>query len=169
MNVTDYFYLSLRTASLCATYFVFYYLLSYFFKSKKPNNPHLITSVISVLLVVAISVLVYLISFIIPNPQLSNRIVHMFGGGFLAFLVCFLAAHDSHLQIDRRRLFLLCFMLVTTLGVVNEIAEYFLQTYFHLVSANTATDTWLDLISNTLGILLAGVVFLPFWPPKKDK
>ncbi len=53
--------------------------------------------------------------------ELSNRVLHVFGGGFLAFLICFLAALDSRVRIRRFQFFLFSFLIVIALGVANEI------------------------------------------------
>lgn len=50
----------------------------------------------------------------------------------------------------------------TALGVANELFEFLLQSTTHLVFSPTVTDTWLDLLSNTIGIGVAVSIFSAF-------
>lgn len=111
---------------------------------------------------------VYLVSSKISDLELGNRIIHAFGGGFLAYLVCFFAVKDDRIKIDSVKFFIFSFMLVMTLGIGNEIAEYFLQNYLNFSAAPSINDTWLDLMSNIAGTLIAALCFTPFLP-KGDK
>lgn len=69
---------------------------------------------------------------------------------------------DSTLSISRFQFLTLSMLLVTAMGVGNEILEFFLQNYFYLISSQNPLDTWLDLISNTLGIITGALIFTPF-------
>jgi hypothetical protein len=158
----DIVYLLSLTVAMCASYFIFYRLYYYFFKGSTPPPITASHSLISLLYIAAISVTVYIVSYQTPNQQLGNRLIHALGGGFLTYIVAFLAVKDSRLPVNKVRFFIFTFMLVTTLGVFNEIAEFFLQNYFNFQAAPNINDTWLDLISNTVGILLAAAIFTPF-------
>ena len=92
---------------------------------------------------------------------------HGLGGGFLAFGVCFLAAKFSEVKLGRARFALFSFLLVTALGVLNEVIEFILQNYFDFFFTAKVNDTWLDLISNWVGILVAGLIFVPLWRGQK--
>lgn len=157
------------TLGLVLVYLGLLYLLGPFFGQPRARWGR--RSVLSIVAVIVFSLLIFVISFSIPNLWLSNRIVHIFGGGFIGVVVCFLAGRDSQIKISRFQFFLFSFLFVTTLGVANEIMEFFLQHYFSqydLIFATTVNDTWLDLVSNTIGILLAVAIFVPLIKKKTD-
>jgi hypothetical protein len=105
---------------------------------------------------------VYFVSFRVTDWELGNRLLHIFGGGFLSFLICFFAVKDSELSISSFQFFSFSFLLVITLGVGNEILEFFLQNYAHFSFAQNVNDTWLDLISNAFGAIIAMACLTPF-------
>src|SRR6185436_4795516 len=124
-------YLVFISSCMLAAYFVLYILFCFFFK----NHFSLPTSksIKSVLLVVVLSIVFELISESIPNKALSNRFLHAFGGGFLTYIVCYLVALDAKIKVTKFQFFVFSFMVVMTLGVGNEIFEYFLQMNSNLV------------------------------------
>jgi hypothetical protein len=94
-------------------------------------------------------------------PEFSNRVLHAYGGGFMAFLVCFLVVRDSKLSLTKFQFFIFSFLIVAALGVANEILEFFLQNYAGMIFSSHINDTWYDLMSNTIGSLIATVCFVP--------
>jgi hypothetical protein len=114
------------------------------------------------LIIFVLSILGYIIAFSIPNPELGNRILHGFGGGFMALLAFFLAVKDTNIKLRKFQFFFFSLAVVAALGVANEILEFFLQNYVGLIFAESINDTWYDLISNTVGSLIAALLFLPF-------
>ncbi len=153
-------------AGLSFAYVAFFLYVPMFFQKKPALSARV--SLFSVLWIVLASVAVDIVSFQIPDEQIANRVMHIFGGGVISFLVFFLAVKDAKLKLGRSQFFILGFLLVATLGVFNEIIEFFLQQYAHVVFSDTVTDTWLDLTSNTIGALLGGAVLTPFIPrPRK--
>jgi glycopeptide antibiotics resistance protein len=104
------------------------------------------------------------IAFLPSDPWWSNRLLHCIGGGVLASIMCFLAVRDSKVGLNRMQYFLVNFLIVTALGVANELAEFFLQTHAIGSFAASIDDTWLDLTSNTVGSLSAGVVLACLFP-----
>ncbi len=161
-------YLAVITASLVVSYFVLNLLFSFFFTGRAPRFG-LRKSFESLLIIIALSLIGYYVVLHTGDRELGNRILHAFGGGFMAFLVCFLVTKDSKLDITRFQFFVFSALVVTGLGVTNEILEYFLQNYGGMVFLRTTNDTWLDLMSNVVGILAAGIVFVPFVGGKKQK
>jgi hypothetical protein len=121
----------------------------------------------SVGVIVALSFFGYFVAFAIQDQELSNRFLHAFGGGFLGFLTCFLAAKDSSVVINKFQFFIFSVLIVIALGVANEILEFLLQNYVGIVFATSVNDTWLDLISNTIGIFIASAIFIPLVRNKK--
>src|SRR4051812_24709864 len=55
------------------------------------------------------------------DRQLANRVLHVLGGGAAGFLACFLAARDAGLALGRLRFFVFAALVVTALGVGNEL------------------------------------------------
>ncbi|MEK7621737.1 MAG: hypothetical protein AAB415_01020 [Patescibacteria group bacterium] len=110
----------------------------------------------SIALIIAVSIGSLLLSSSVVDPEWSNRLQHALGGGFVSAVVCFLAFRDSGLlaKVGRTRFAVSSFFLVIALGVFNEVAEFILQNYFDLRFASTINDTWLDLISNIVGLIL---------------
>jgi hypothetical protein len=160
MNNSDLAYLFLLTVAISFSYFPIRWLLHYFFDFKQPALGN--RWIISCLEIAIFSLFVYFVSYSISNEDLGNRIIHAFGGGFLAYMVSFLAAKDSGLILPKAKFFIFTFMLVMTLGIGNEVVEFFLQNNFGFTAAPTINDTWLDLMSNITGTLIAAVCFTPF-------
>lgn len=153
-------YVFLVALGYCVAYLFLFFLYPLFFK----NIVSTVTwrSLYSVAYVIFLYIFISLISTNISDVDLSNRILHIFGGGFLSFFVCFLVVKDTGLRITKFRFFTFSFLIVVALGVGNEIFEYFLQNYSSLSFAKTANDTWMDLISNCVGALIAAACFVPF-------
>ncbi len=147
-----------------AAYFVLLFLFPYFFRQPLPRVAR--RSVQSLAYVVIVTSFFFIVSAVVPDEDFGNRILHSLGGGFVAMLICFYAARDSKVRISKFQFFVLSFLLVTALGVGNEIAEFFGQNYAGLVFAPNINDTWLDLISNTVGLLLCEAFVVPLFPAR---
>lgn len=153
-------YLIIVAFGFCIVYALLLVLYSLFFKGVMPTiRPRFGYSVI---LILALYVAISLLAGSIDDLDLSNRVLHVFGGGFLGFIVCFLAVKDIRLKISRFQFVVFSLLTVSALGVGNEIIEYFLQNYTSLSFATSANDTWLDLMSNSFGAFIAAVIFTPF-------
>lgn len=153
-------YLAFITIGFCIAYFFLEHLFNLFFERHLAHvNKRNISSVLTIILS---SSFVYLIAYLIPDVNLSNRFLHMIGGGFLSVMVCFLVVKDSRIHISKFQFFVFSFFIVTALGVGNEIMESILQNYTSMVFATSINDTWLDLISNLMGILAGSICFTPF-------
>ncbi len=116
-------------------------------------------------MIVAIVVAMLIVVILVPDPALSNRIQHAFAGGFAAFLVCYLAVRDLNISINKFQFFVFSSLIVTALGVGNELAEFIFQEYipiFPFQFAETPIDTWLDLVSNSVGVIVGALCFTPF-------
>jgi drug/metabolite transporter superfamily protein YnfA len=153
-------YLALITLNLCLVYTVLYFLYPFFFENKVVKMRY--QSLFSIGLIFTLSITSYLISFTFQDPEFSNRLLHAFGGGFMAFLVSFLAAKDSKLSVGKFQFFIFSVLMVSTLGVANELLEFILQNYVGMQFSTSINDTWLDLVSNTIGIAAASIILTPF-------
>lgn len=114
------------------------------------------------------SILGLVLAGMIPDLETSNRILHAFGGGFMAVLVCFLAMTDAQLRTSGVRFALYALLIASTLGVANELLEFVLQQHMGYLFAVHVNDTWLDLVSNTIGISIGIACFAPFIRKPKD-
>ena len=149
-------YLLFLLCAMCSAYFGLTYLYWGFFEGRLPPAFRR-RSLYSILGISICMLAVFTGVYLMPSMDIGigNRILHAFGGGFLAYLVCFLIVRDSGLRISRFRFFIFTFLVVTALGVANEMLEFLLQSTTGLIFSPTPTDTWLDLASNLVGTLLA--------------
>jgi hypothetical protein len=90
------------------------------------------------------------------NGEIANRLLHSIGGGVLAFFIYYFAMTDSNTKVKALQFFTLGVLIVSALGVVNELFELFAATYFHMEFSTNRLDTWLDLLSNTVGLTASG-------------
>ena len=153
------------TICLCFAYFALAYLFAAFFEKSAPVFGR--RSIFSITCIIVFSLVVYAVSATISDEELSNRILHAFGGGFVSVMVCFFVVRDTRLTISRFQFFIFSLLVVTAMGVANEIFEFFLQNYFHFVVTRSVDDTWLDLISNLVGALIAAMPFTALVLTKK--
>lgn len=168
MFLIEFSYLGFVSLALVATYVFLKSFLPYFL-NLKPHPTTRTNDYNTYAIIAATSIFIMVISYLIPNLELGNRFIHAAGGGFMGVLVCFLAVKHSGIAIDRARFIILSLLIVTTLGVFNEIAEFYLQYYIGFVSAPHIYDTWLDLISNMFGFMLAISIFAPFHTNKTKR
>jgi hypothetical protein len=159
-------YLFIITIGLCFSYLFLHQILAMFFSGS--NLKFGKETIFSIILIGFSSLLGYFLISNISNVDIWNRLLHAFGGGFLAFMVCFLVVKNNDFKINKWQFFILSTLIVTALGVANEILEFILQYYFNIISAESINDTWLDLISNSVGIAIAGIIFTPFVHIKKE-
>ncbi len=153
-------YVLVVASGLSLMYFMLSYCLALFFEWERPRFTVAKSArAISQIFLVAVVVMIAMNS--VDDRQIANRIEHAFGGGFLAFMVCYLVARDIGRPMTRFQFFVLAFLVVTAFGVANEILEFFVQEYFGIVLAKNLNDTWLDLISNTIGAFIGAVCFVP--------
>jgi len=141
------------TIAFVLTYLFLYFFFPGFFSLTRPKLGR--RSLVSILVIVCVWLAVYFIVYSINNPAISNRLLHAIGGGALSSLICFLAARDLNLRITRFQFFALSFLVVMTLGIGNELVEFFLQEVLSFEFAKDLNDTWLDLLSNTIGAFVA--------------
>ncbi len=153
-------YLFWMALGMLAMYFVLYAFFPYFAEGRLAAFTK--RSAMSVTLIVAAIVVGYMVVLHTRNLELGNRILHIWNGGFVTFFACYRAARDSAARLGRFQFLVLAALIVTSLGVANEVMEFALQSYGLRVFLRTPYDTWLDLTSNTLGVLIACAVFAPF-------
>ncbi|MBI5138281.1 MAG: hypothetical protein HZA95_00600 [Candidatus Vogelbacteria bacterium] len=157
----DIIYFTFIASLMCAMYFVVYFVAPKFFE--KTSAPlawkHTLRSLVVILVTAFIAM--YLV-FATPSEWWGNRIQHALGGGFVATMVCYLAVKDSKIKLSYLQFIFATLMLVSLLGVGNEVVEYLAQHFLDIISAATVDDTWLDLVSNLVGIAVGLICFTPF-------
>jgi|SRR3989344_6915146 len=124
-----------------------------------PTTHRLVSSLLIIILGTGLAMFV---AALISDPQLANRVLHALAGGFMAFVTCYLVVRDSGIPISRFQFFIIAALTVTMLGVGNELVEFGLQEWTGHIFSPTTIDTWQDLTSNTVGILIAACIFTPF-------
>jgi len=162
-----YLYPVYLTFVMAGVYIFLNFAANQFFRHRPSKVKEL--SFHSIVYIAAVSMLAYIVSTQITDKELGNRVLHAFGGGFTAFFICYRVMADARLPLNLFQFFALSFLVVTGLGVANEIMEYFFQIHLDLVFAPHPYDTWLDLISNTVGATIGGLVFLPLFSKYHDR
>ncbi len=161
-------FVPILTLLFCLTYVALYFLLPKFFGQTIPPFGPASWRSMAILLVLSLGT--QLLSLLLPCQQdfgIGNRFLHAIGGGFLAFLMYFLAARDSKINIAKFQFFVFGLLFVTSLGVAYELFEFLIQSTTGHIFSPTPIDTWLDLTSNTAGLLLAAAFFVPLYGRKK--
>ena len=122
-------YLILISVSLCIFYFVLFFVSPELFNQERGKIG--LSSLFSVTLILLLSFLGYFIAFNISDTELSNRFLHGFGGGFMAFLVCFLIVRDTRLKINKFQFFVLSILIVTA----SELQMRFSSSFYKIMLA----------------------------------
>ena len=127
--------------------------LPWFFEVKRQKFG--VETLVSLAVILSFVFFTLVVANIVIGGELGNRIQHAFAGGFAAYMTYFFALKDSKIKLPFLKIAVFGFFLVTTLGVLNELAEFSAQHFLGLTFATTIEDTWLDLASNTFGILIS--------------
>lgn len=142
-------------------YLILYIVLNYSFQfvfNKKVNKKSLKRKSFYIILFAAI--ILFSMVFLISDTELANRFQHAIAGGFLTMLISYLSFKDSGVKLNKLQIILLSVLIVTFLGILNEIFEFFVQMNTNLIFASHINDTWLDLTSNMFGIIIGSVFVL---------
>lgn len=153
------FYLAFLLVSFWLTYAALFFLFPLFFANRLPRPSA--RSAASLAMILAALLAVFIIVVAVPDRTLGNRLLHALGGGFLSFFVCYLVVRDTKLAIGRFQFLVFGALVVTALGVGNEILEFFFALWLRVNFQSDGFDTWLDLISNAVGTALGAIVFVP--------
>lgn len=93
--------------------------------------------------------------------EMGNFWLHFLGGGFTSTVIFLFLVDNIKIKLSWIAKAILLFPIVSSLGVLNELLEYALDTILRLQFALGRTDTWRDLTANTLGAYtLLIIVFL---------
>lgn len=143
------------TLGMCVVYVALPYFAAPLIGRKLPRGFKLEAE--SIVIIAAISFAAYVISYHVSDPELSNRFLHALGGGAVAMIAVALSLHDAKLPLTRYQFLVISILVVTFLGVCNEYAEFFLQTHTPYIYSANPLDTWRDLTSNLIGMLVVGI------------
>lgn len=145
------------------TYAVLLFIFPLFFTGRPPRPTG--RSVLSLAFIFAALLAVFILVTVIHDHDrvLANRLLHALGGGFLSFFVCYRVVLDTRLAIGRFQFLVFSALVVTALGVGNEILEFFLAIWLGVNLQTDGFDTWLDLVSNAVGTAAGALVFVPLF------
>lgn len=104
------------------------------------------------------------LSVLFPESALGNRIQHAVGGGALVVLIVLLVVSESGWRLTRLQFFILAVLSASTLGVAYELLEFLGEIVTPIVFQTAQYDTWLDLLSNSVGAVGAALVVSLFYP-----
>lgn len=111
---------------------------------------------------VAAALIIQFLSSLAANAiggKLGNFQYHAIGGGVVSFLFYVYLLKTYHLRFNWRIELVLLFAFVSSLGVLNELAEYALELLHVEQFTYDLHDTWRDFVANTLGALIAWGVY----------
>ncbi len=94
--------------------------------------------------------------------KLGNFILHASGGVSSVFLFIYFTKTLKIDFLNWRLTTLILFAFVTTLGVLNELAEYFFEFLGLGPFSFDSHDTWRDFVANTTGAIITWVIWLIF-------
>lgn len=159
-------YLFSAAIGLGASYFLLSFIFSKFFS--QPLAIEKLKKLKPVCIIVVLSLVISAISHEMPVGP-DNRFLHALGGGLMVVLVCFLAIKNLQFGISRFQFIVVSALTATAFGVGNELLEFFLENYFGLIANVSLNDTWLDLLSNTVGIIFALLVLTPLYKQRSPE
>ena len=109
------------------------------------------------LVVQAISSIIFLIT---PDRVVGNFLYHAIGGGVFSTLLYIYLLKTYKIQLGWRVELVLLFGLVSSLGVMNELAEYAGEFVVGVgVFSWDSHDTWRDLVANTSGAVMTWLIY----------
>lgn len=155
------FYLAFLAVSFSLTYAVLFFLFPLFFANRLARPTPRSAASLAMIFAALLAVFIVVGAIHDHDRVLANRVLHALGGGFLSFFICWLVVRDTRLVIGRFQFLLFSTLIVTTLGVGNEILEFFFAIYLRVNFQSDGFDTWLDLISNAVGTGFGALVFAP--------
>ncbi len=105
------------------------------------------------LLVLYAACAVFFVSWYLPSPLIDGQdtsfVTHFIGGGIFCALLWFYVKRSLSLRVAWWLECLLVFALVSSLGSINELAEFFMVKTG--IASILLVDTTWDIVANTLG------------------
>jgi hypothetical protein len=101
-----------------------------------------------------------IISLLIPERIIGNFFYHAVGGGVTTTLLYIYLLKTYGLQFSWRVELVLLYCFVSSLGILNELAEYAGElAYGDGIFSWDSHDTWRDFVANTSGAILAWLLY----------
>ncbi|HSW36865.1 MAG TPA: hypothetical protein VLG37_00680 [Candidatus Saccharimonadales bacterium] len=95
--------------------------------------------------------------------KVGNFILHSVGGGVASTFLFFYLLKTFGFRLVWRLEFVFLFAFVSTLGVLNELAEYAYELLHLGILSFDPHDTWRDLLANAVGAVVAWLVIRTFY------
>ena len=92
---------------------------------------------------------------IVIGGRLGNFLLHAIGGGVASACIFTFFVRLFKPTLSWRTELVLLFMFVSTLGVLNELAEYAAELLLPIQLSFDTHDTWRDFVANSSGAFLA--------------
>lgn len=92
---------------------------------------------------------------ILTGGRLGNFLLHAIGGGVASTFIFAFFVRVFKPRLSWRSELVLLFMFVSTLGVLNELAEYAAEMLWSVQLAFDTHDTWRDFVANSGGAMVA--------------
>lgn len=115
-------------------------------------------SIRSLLCIVALSLIFSSFSMLFPEWSFGNRLQHALGGGALMVFVVYRVLVDTQIRIRPLQFVVLSVLIATSAGVAYELLEFLGEMLTQMSFQSGTYDTWLDLLSNSVGALLAASI-----------
>jgi hypothetical protein len=111
------------------------------------------------------------IASIIISGQAGNFVLHAVGGGVASTMMYIYLVKTFEVKVSWRIEIAMLFAFASSLGVMNELAEYFIEIVFGLIMSVDTRDTWRDFVANTSGAIAAWAMLrnLLRFSPKRRK
>lgn len=84
----------------------------------------------------------------------GNFLLHGVGGGMASSCLFMYMARSLGLNLNWRLELVSLFLFVSTLGVLNELAEYVIELAADITMSFDSQDTWRDFVANTMGAMI---------------
>jgi glycopeptide antibiotics resistance protein len=97
--------------------------------------------------------------FMLNDGRAGNFVLHAVGGGVASTLLFLYLTRTYKLRMSWRVQLVALYAFVSSLGVLNELAEYVYEMLGLGTLSFDSHDTWRDLVANTTGAILAWSVY----------
>lgn len=97
----------------------------------------------------------------------GNFVLHSVGGGAASTLLFFYLIKTFGIKVSWRVQIVLLFAFVASLGALNELVEYAIESWLGIIMSFDSHDTWRDLVANTSGAYLCWAM-IKFLLPEHD-
>lgn len=119
-------------------------------------------SFLHVIIFVVFAFLSLELSLLIAHTWIANRFLHAVTGAFTMCIVFYFSFLASNIRLSRLQFFVICVLVVSFAGILNELLESYLQLTYWMQFSKDNLDTWFDLWSNTVWSIFGAIFFSTF-------